>query len=236
MSASALRSILIAAVAMMVAAGCSTAPKSQAERQSLVAESEAAVQTMTAKDPSLRNFINDAHGYAIFPNVGKGGLIAGGAYGRGVVFEEGRPIGYAELNQASIGAQIGAQSYSELVVFETEEALSRLKAGNIDLGAEMSAVALTAGAAGAARFEGGVAVFQLPKGGLMAAAAINGQKLNFQPMTETEAETAAERSQSRPTTESRTERRGADGDTEVRVETEMKPVRDNAQPAGQQQQ
>ena len=100
----------------------------------------------------------------------------------------------------------------------------------------MSAVALTAGAAGAARFEGGVAVFQLPKGGLMAAAAINGQKLNFQAMSESEAETAAERSQTRATTQSRTERRSADGDTEVRVETEMRPVRDNAQPAGQQQQ
>ena len=236
MSASAFRSILVAAVAMVVAAGCATAPKSEAERQSLVSESEAAVQTMTAKDPSLRDVIDDAHGYAIFPNVGKGGLIAGGAYGRGVVFEQGRPIGYAELNQASIGAQIGAQSYSELVVFENEDALSRLKAGNIDLGAEMSAVALTAGAAGAARFEGGVAVFQLPKGGLMAAAAINGQKLNFQPMSESEAETAADRSERRPTTQSRTERRSTDGDTEVRVETEMRPIRDNAQPAGQQQQ
>jgi lipid-binding SYLF domain-containing protein len=238
MFASSFRSLFVASVAMLVAAGCATAPKTAEERRSLVSEADAAVQAMTAKDPSLKNFIEDAHGYAIFPNVGKGGLIAGGAYGRGVVYEQGQPVGYAELNQASIGAQIGAQSYSELVVFENEDALSRLKAGNIDLGAEISAVALAAGAAGAARFEGGVAVFQLPKGGLMAAAAINGQKLNFQPMTENEAQTASE-PQTRPATQSRTERqttRDADGDTSVRVETEMRPVRESSPPADAQQQ
>lgn len=173
---------LAVAALLLVVAGCSTAPKTPEQKRSLVAESDAAVETMTAKDASLRDFINKSHGYAIFPDVGKAGAIIGGAYGRGVVYEQGRPIGFAELNQASIGAQIGGQSYSELVVFENEGALNRLKAGNLDVGAEMSAVALKAGAAGAARFEGGVAIFQMPKGGLMAAAAINGQKLNFQPM------------------------------------------------------
>lgn len=168
---------------LVLATGCSTAPKTQAEKRSLVAEADATLSTMVAKDPSLRDFVDNSHGYAVFPDVGKAGLIAGGAYGRGVVFDENaRPVGFAELNQGSVGAQIGGQSYSELVVFENEAAMNRLKAGNFDIGAEMSAVALKAGAAGAARFEGGVAVFQLPKGGLMAAAAINGQKINFEPM------------------------------------------------------
>ena len=168
---------------LVLATGCSTAPKTQAEKKSLVAEADATLSTMIAKDSSLRDFVDNSHGYAVFPDVGKAGLIAGGAYGRGVVFDENaRPVGFAELNQASVGAQIGGQSYSELVVFENEAALNRLKAGNFDVGAEVSAVALKAGAAGAARFEGGVAVFQLPKGGLMAAAAINGQKINFEPM------------------------------------------------------
>jgi lipid-binding SYLF domain-containing protein len=236
MSRIAFRSTLIAVAAAFLAAGCSTAPKTQAERQSLVAEAEAAVQTMTAKDSSLKDFLDRAYGYAIFPNVGKGGIIAGGAYGRGVVFEQGRPVGYAELNQASIGAQIGGQSFSELIVFENKPALDRLKAGDIDIGAEASAVALNAGAAGAASFQGGMAIFQLPKGGLMASAAIAGQKINFQPMSDAEADTAAD--QSRQRTEIQTERRTereADGDSEVRVKTEMRPIRDNSQPASQQQ-
>jgi lipid-binding SYLF domain-containing protein len=178
----ALATVALAAVVALIG-GCSTAPKTPEQKRSLVAEADAAVSTMTAKDPSLRDLINNsAYGYAVFPDVGKAGAIVGGAYGRGVVYEQGRPVGFTELNQASIGAQLGGQSYSELVVFENEAALNRLKAGNFDFGAEVSAVAIKAGGAGAARFEGGVAVFQLPKGGLMAAAAINGQKLNYQPM------------------------------------------------------
>ena len=168
---------------LVVATGCSTAPKTQAEKRSLVAEADATLQRMIARDPSLRGFVDRSHGYAIFPDIGKAGAIVGGAYGRGVVFDvNARPVGFAEVNQASIGAQIGGQSYSELIVFENEAAMNRLKSGNFDLGAEVSAVALKAGGAGAARFEGGVAVFQLPKGGLMAAAAVNGQKINFEPM------------------------------------------------------
>ena len=65
-------------VAAVLATGCATAPKTQAEKQSLVAESDAAVATMTAKDPSLREFINRGHGYAVFPDVGKAGAIVGG--------------------------------------------------------------------------------------------------------------------------------------------------------------
>ena len=91
-------------VAAALATGCATAPKTQAERQSLVAQADAAVSTMVARDPSLRDFIDRGHGYAIFPDVGKAGAIVGGAYGRGVVFEQGRAIGFAELNQGSIGA------------------------------------------------------------------------------------------------------------------------------------
>ena len=169
-------------VAMLITTGCSTAPRTQAERRGLVAEADATLASMSAKDPSLRNMIDRSAGYAIYPNVGAAGAIVGGAYGRGVVFEDGRPVGFTELNQGAVGAIIGGQTYSQMIVFENEAALGRLKAGNFDVGAEASAVALKAGVAAAARFEGGIAIFQEPKGGLMATAAVTGQKLNFQPM------------------------------------------------------
>ena len=226
-------SVVTAAVlaAAVTTTGCSTAPKTQEERRSLVQEADAAVTSMTAKDPSLRRFLDRAHGYAVFPNVGKGGLIAGGAYGRGVVYEQGKPIGYAELNQGSIGAQIGGQTYAELIVFENEDALARLRSGNFDIGGNLSAVALKAGAAGEARFEGGVAVFIQPKGGLMAEASISGQKINFQPMDQGEARQAT-----RPTTRPgggsgsgsgsggiRTTEREGDVDVDVDVDRERDP-------------
>jgi lipid-binding SYLF domain-containing protein len=137
---------------------------------------------MSAKDPTLRDMIDRSAGYAVYPNVGAAGAIVGGAYGRGVVFENGRPVGFTELNQGAVGAILGGQTYSQMIVFENEAALGRLKAGNFDVGAEASAVALKAGVAAATRFEGGIAIFQEPKGGLMATAAVTGQKINFQPM------------------------------------------------------
>lgn len=184
-------SAMAACVAAMFLAGCATAPKTPEERKSLVQEADATLGSMMAKDDTLRSFLDRSHGYVVFPSVGKGGFIAGGAYGRGVVYERGRPIGFAELNQGSIGAQIGGQTYSELIALENEDALARLRSGNFDLGGNLSAVALKAGAAGEARFEGGVAVFVQPKGGLMAEASISGQKINFQPMSDSEAREAA---------------------------------------------
>jgi lipid-binding SYLF domain-containing protein len=167
--------------------GCSTAPKTEPQRQSLISEADAAVQSMIAKDESLRDFIANAHGYAVFPNIGKAGLIAGGASGRGVVYEDGRPIGYAQINQGSIGAQIGAQSYAELIVFQDQAALDRIKGGDFDLGADVSAIALKAGGAASAEFQGGMAIFVQPKGGLMAEASIKGQHISFEPMDQSEA-------------------------------------------------
>ena len=167
-------------------AGCSTAPKTQEGRQNLRSDAGAALDTMTSKDATLREFIDRAHGYAVFPNIGKGGAVVGGAYGRGIVYEQGRPVGYAELNQASAGAQLGGQAYSEVIVFENADALGRLKNGNLNFGAGVSAVLLKSGAAREARFQDGVAVFVHPKGGAMAEASVSGQKLNFKPMAEAE--------------------------------------------------
>jgi lipid-binding SYLF domain-containing protein len=167
--------------------GCATAPKTPEQRQSLVGESDAAVQSMIAKDPSLRDFIANAHGYAIFPNIGKAGVGVGGASGRGVVYEDGHPVGYAQINQGSIGLQLGAESYSELIVFKDRAALDRIKGGDFDLGADVSAVALKAGAGGSAEFQSGMAIFVQPKGGLMAEASVKGQKISFEPMDQSEA-------------------------------------------------
>jgi lipid-binding SYLF domain-containing protein len=215
-------SILTAAVAAagFLSTGCATAPKTQPERQSLVAEADAAVQSMIAKDESLRDFIANAHGYAIFPNIGKAGVGVGGASGRGVVYEDGRPVGYAQINQGSIGLQLGAQSYAELIVFKDRAALDRIKAGDFDLGADVSAIALKAGAGKTAQFEGGMAVFIQPKGGLMAEASIKGQKISFEPMDQSEAASMREpapRPGASATTQPRSDSNG--GGVDVKVET-----------------
>ncbi len=165
-----------------VLAGCgSTAPPTEAKRAALTDEAQAALKQMTAQDPGLQDVLNNAYGYVIFPSVGKGGFIVSGGFGRGVAYQQGRMIGYADIKQGGVGATIGAESFSELVVFQNEGAMNRFKAGNFDLGANASATALKAGAAKQARFENGVAVFAHTRGGLMADASVSGQKINFVP-------------------------------------------------------
>lgn len=169
----------IAGVTAMTA--CATAPKTQEDRTALVRQAEATLQTMRNRDMNLDALLEQSAGFVVLPNVGKGGLVAGAAHGRGVLYENGRPTGFVQLSQASLGAQIGAQTFAELIVFQRPADVQRLKAGKYELGANASAVALTAGAAASTNFIDGVAVFVMPRGGAMAELSISGQRLQFVP-------------------------------------------------------
>jgi lipid-binding SYLF domain-containing protein len=57
----------------------------------------------------------------------KGGLLVGGAYGRGEVYMSGQMIGWADVTQETIGLQAGGQTFSELIVFEDRPALDRFR-------------------------------------------------------------------------------------------------------------
>lgn len=161
--------------------GCATAPTSIAERQALVDEAQAASVRFKAQDPGLNQFLQNAYGYAVFPNVGKGGFIAGGAYGHGTVYQGGQLIGYADMSQATVGLQAGGETFAELIVFQNKEALDRFCNNHLEFDANASAVALKPGVSTSAKYTSGVAVFTQAKGGLMFEAAIGGQKFTFVP-------------------------------------------------------
>jgi lipid-binding SYLF domain-containing protein len=140
-----------------------------------------AVATFKQKDPGLKRFFENAHGYAVFPSVGKGGFGIGGAHGKGIVFEQGSPIGRSTLSQVTIGLQMGGQVYSEIIFFKDKTALEDFKRGNYEMGAQASAVAATLGASADTSYNGGVAVFTIAKGGLMYEASVGGQKFSYKP-------------------------------------------------------
>lgn len=145
-------------------------------------ESRAALDRFVDRDPGLQDWINHAHGYVVFPEVGAAGLGVGGGFGRGMVFRGGQPIGRATVSQATIGAQIGAQSFSQVIFFKDDAALRVFQRGNLEFSARATAVAATAGAAATTSYERGVAVFVLPRGGLMAEATVGGQRFTFEPL------------------------------------------------------
>lgn len=161
--------------------GCSTAPKSTGQRAELGAEVQAALDGAKQMDPGLQRFFDTATGYAVFPNVGKGAVGVGGAYGRGQLFQKGDLVGYCSLTQASIGLALGGQSYTEIIFFEDQNALDRFKSNNYAFAAQASAVALKSGASTNAQYANGVAVFTMAEAGLMVEASVGGQKFSFEP-------------------------------------------------------
>lgn len=170
-----------AIAALAPVTGCATAPRSVPEQQSLEARARATVEEMIAREPSLADTVGSAAGYAVFPDIGKGGAVVGGAFGRGVLFQNGQPVGFVKIEQASIGAQLGAQTFAELLVLPGPDAVERVKRGEVTIGADVGAIALTSGAVARAQLSDGMLLFLLPRGGLMAELSLSGQRIEFEP-------------------------------------------------------
>jgi len=147
-------------------------------------------------------FFKHAYGYAVFPTIGKGGLVVGGAAGKGRVYVGGQHVGNTEFGQVTIGFQAGGQAYSMIVFFEDERAFKEFASGSFKFGADASAVAITAGASAGASTTGssagasagksdastvggyfrGMATFTVAKGGLMYEASIAGGGFTYEPL------------------------------------------------------
>lgn len=148
-----------------------------------------------------KGFFDKSYGYAVFPTVGRAGFVVGGAHGKGRVYEKGRYIGDASMTQLSVGWQAGAEGFQQIIFFEDERALREFTKGQFEFSADASATVITAAAGASARTTGasasasggqhdaatagkyykGMATFVVVKGGLMASAAVGGQKFTYTP-------------------------------------------------------
>lgn len=170
------------ALALAALAACgSTTPRTDSDKEIMAKDVEVAKLELQKTDPSIKKWFDTAQGYAIFPDIGKGGLIVGGAHGRGEVYEKGALIGWARMTQGTVGLQAGGQAYTEVIFFKDKTALDGFKQGNYEVSANASAVIATAGAGANAEYSHGVAIFVHVKGGLMAEASVGGQKFSFEP-------------------------------------------------------
>ncbi|MCE2614116.1 hypothetical protein LVD13_14160 [Flavobacteriaceae bacterium D16] len=153
--------------------------QSRKKVEKIRADAQEAKAEFLESDWRMEKHFNNAHGYVIFPNVGKGAIGIGGAAGNGVAYEGGEEIGMAKLTQLSIGFQWGGQAYREIIFFQDKAAMDRFKENKVEFSAQASAVAVTAGASADAKYVDGVMVFTMQKGGLMYEASVGGQKFKF---------------------------------------------------------
>ena len=183
----------LAPLLLLIAAGIA-----HAERP---AEKHAATIDLFKNAGECASFFSRSYGYAVFPTIGEGGLVVGGAHGKGRVYVHGVWAGNTAMNQLSIGFQAGGKAYSEIIFFEDKRALDQFESGSFEFSAGASAVAITAGASASAGttgasagmsggkkdaratgvYENGMAVFTIAKGGLMYAVTLAGQKFSYTP-------------------------------------------------------
>lgn len=146
-------------------------------------------------------FFKSSYGYAVFPTIGKGGFVVGGAHGKGQVYQQGKVVGDTTITKLSVGFQAGGEAYSQIIFFQDKRAFDEFTSGNFEFGAGVSAVAITAAAgaeagttgananvsggkkdaATAGAYHKGMAVFTIVKGGAMYEASVAGQKFSYAP-------------------------------------------------------
>ena len=162
----------------LIIAGCSapSGQKLQDKQDTLVPKAQAAIESMTEQDSSLEGAMSNAYGYAVFPTISTGAFILGGAGGDGIVFKNGAAVAYVEMGQGTVGAQIGGGVYSEIVLLQNSETFEKFMDNQFTFAAQATATAIKAGAAEAAKYSDGVAVLVMDGKGLMAQAAVGGQK------------------------------------------------------------
>ncbi len=168
-----------------------------------LADSYSKTISVFKQSEAVQPFFKNCYGYAVFPMVGKGGIVVGGSYGEGQVYQQGKLSGKVSLAKLSLGFQLGGQAFSQIIFFQDKRAHAEFISGNFEFDASVSAVAITAGVQAKAGTEGGTAsatagpatgvqaethytkgmvVFVHARGGLMYEAAIGGQKFSYTPL------------------------------------------------------
>ena len=111
--------------------------------------------TVTAfKNAGAGPFFDNSFGYAVFPSIGKGGLVVGAAHGDGRVYKQGKYVGDTSMTQVSVGAQIGGEAFRQIIFFGNQAAFDQFTSGNFEFGAGASATVLKASAGANAGTQG----------------------------------------------------------------------------------
>ncbi|MDX1761544.1 MAG: hypothetical protein R3218_05265 [Christiangramia sp.] len=149
------------------------------DKEKLVIDAKYALKSLMESNQEVGEIADDSYGYVIFPNVGKGAFIAGGAAGNGVVYKGGEQVGWAKLRQVDVGLQIGGEAFIEAIFFQTRQDLEEFQSGELEFTGAVSAVIVKEGGSKSVNFEDGMAVVLKTKGGAMLEISVGGQKFSY---------------------------------------------------------
>jgi len=155
-----------------------------AEGDRLQERAENAITRVRTEVERSHPFFEDAYAMAVWPGITRVAAGFGGAYGKGVVIEQGEAVGTVKYWQFSSGIQAGAKNFALIIFFKDKEALEGLKRNDAQFTGQAGVDVLTFGAAGTPAYNDGVALIPLTNLGLMAEFSAAGVWFRYKPYSE----------------------------------------------------
>ena len=88
---------------------------------------EVALDRFKTDVPGAEEFLKNAKGILVIPNIIRIGFMFGGEYGEGAMLIDGKTVDYYNTVAGSFGFQIGAQSKNLIIIFMDENALTKFR-------------------------------------------------------------------------------------------------------------
>lgn len=175
-----LRTILIALT--ITAAATLSGGAFAATPEDLTKDSDQALNMLVKANPVASDISRKAKAILIFPNIVKAGLIFGGAYGEGILKQDGKVDGYYNSLTASFGWQAGAQSYGYVVFLMSDKAVKYVhETHGWEIGVGPTVVMVDAGVSknlSSSTLKDDAYAFIFDQQGLMASLSIEGTKIS----------------------------------------------------------
>jgi len=176
------RWLLVLGLSLTCLVGLQSHSAAAASAAELDASGKAALDRLYSQSERARRYARDAHAVLVFQKIVKAGIImVGGQSGEGVLFIDGKPVGYYRLTAASFGMQAGGQSFSYALFLMNESALAYLeKSDGWAIGSGPSVVVVDKGKAmstTSTTIAEDVYAFPFGQKGLMAGLGLEGSKI-----------------------------------------------------------
>ncbi len=154
------------------------------EGDRLQERAEKAINRIRGEVERSHPYFENAYAMAVWPGITRVAFGFGGAYGKGIVIEQGKAVGTVSYWQFSSGIQAGAKNFALIIFFKDKETLEGLKQNDVQFTGQAGIDVVTLGASGTPAYNDGVALVPLTNLGLMAEFSAAGVWFRYKPYSE----------------------------------------------------
>jgi lipid-binding SYLF domain-containing protein len=168
--------------ATVIAGGLAACTTTEEQRLTREEAARASLNDLYRTVPAARTLGEESAAVLVFPSIVRAGLMIGGQFGDGVMFENDVATGFYRVTGGSFGLQAGAQNFAQAYFFTTPEALQTFRdTAGWEVGAGVNVAVASVGATGqinTSTLQAPVVVFVYGQAGLMAGIQVEGQRIS----------------------------------------------------------